>query len=241
MAENTGSPGVGLEAAFALDGPDANRELYAAWAPTYESEFVVEHGYIYHQQVAAVFRAGFTHSGLPVLDVGCGTGIVGAELRRLGCTVIDGIDISPEMLAKARSKIHEGDGDSDGNGNGNGDSVYRNLIEADLTGRVQLGDDSYAGIVSVGAFTHGHLGPESLLELLRVARLGAHCAIGINAAHFEEFGFGGWLDQRLADGAISSLRYVLRLIYDGADTDNPDNVSRIAVFSVGPQDGPARD
>lgn len=232
MAENTDSPSVGLEAAFALDGPDANRELYAAWAPTYESEFVVEHGYIYHQQVAAVFRAGFTHAGLPVLDVGCGTGIVGAELRRLGCTVIDGIDISPEMLAKARSKIHDGDGDSH--------SVYRNLIEADLTGRVHLGDDSYAGIVSVGAFTHGHLGPESLLELLRVARPGAHCAIGINSAHFEEFGFGSWLDQRLADGAISSLRYVLRLIYDGADTDNPDNVSRIAVFSVGSQAGPAR-
>ena len=210
---------VGLDDAYAVDGPEANRELYAAWAPTYESGFIAESRYIYHQQVAATFSDGFSDAG-PVLDAGCGTGIVGAELRRLGVTVIDGIDISPEMLAEARSKSVDGA------------AVYRELVEADLTGPIDLPDDTYGGIVSAGAFTHGHLGPESLSELLRVARGGAHCAIGINSAHFSEFGFGDWLDRRVGEGAIVGLHFVERPIYDGADLADPDNVTRVAVFRV---------
>ena len=33
------------------------------------------------------------------------------------------------------------------------------IIEADLTEPIALADDRYAGIVSAGTFTHGHLGP----------------------------------------------------------------------------------
>ena len=211
---------VGLDDAYAVDGPEANRELYAAWAPTYESDFIAESRYIYHQQVAEVFCDGFADVDQPVLDAGCGTGIVGAELRRLGVTVIDGIDISPEMLAEARSKSVDGT------------AVYRELVQADLTEAIALPDHTYDGIVSAGAFTHGHLGPESLSELLRVARGEAHCAIGINSAHFSEFGFGDWLDRCVAEGAILGLEFVERPIYDGADLADPDNVTRIAIFRV---------
>ena len=45
--------------------------------------------------------------GVPVIEGGCGTGVTGAELVPLGVPVIDGIDISPEMLAKAAVKTHE--------------------------------------------------------------------------------------------------------------------------------------
>ncbi len=211
---------VGLDDAYAVDGPEANRELYAAWAPTYESGFIAESRYIYHQQVAATFWDGFSDADQPVLDAGCGTGIVGAELRRLGVAVIDGIDISAEMLALARSKSVDGT------------AVYRRLVEADLTGPIDLPDDTYDGIVSAGAFTHGHLGPESLGELLRLGRSEALCAIGINSAHFSELGFGEWLDCRAGEGAIVGLHFVERPIYDGADLADPDNVTRIAVFRV---------
>ena len=214
---------LGLDEAYAVDGPDANRELYASWAETYESVFLAENDYVYHRHVAAAFRDAQdsldTLDG-PVLDAGCGTGVVGAELARLGVAVIDGIDISPEMLAKAASKTHDGD------------PTYRHLFEADLTGPISLADDAYAGVVSAGAFTHGHLGPETISELLRAARPGACCSLGINSAHFDEFGFGDWLAQREADGLISRLGFTLRPIYGGADPDDPDRWTRIAVFTV---------
>jgi len=214
---------IGLDDAYAVDGPEDNRKLYASWAETYESVFLAENDYEYHLHVAAAFCGGENlRDGLdgPVLDVGCGTGVVGAELARLGVGVIDGIDISPEMLAKAAAKMHEGR------------ATYRQLFEADLTGRLDLGSDAYAGIVSAGAFTHGHLGPEPIIELLRVARPGARCSVGINSAHFAEVGFGDWLAQRQSAGQISGLDFELRPIYGGADPDDPDRWTRIAVFTV---------
>jgi SAM-dependent methyltransferase len=48
-------------------------------------------------------------------DLGCGTGRTGAWLRQHGVAEIDGVDLTPEMLAIARSK-----------------GVYRRLVEADL-------------------------------------------------------------------------------------------------------------
>ncbi|WP_419946136.1 class I SAM-dependent DNA methyltransferase [Candidatus Poriferisodalis sp.] len=222
-ADDSTAAGLGLKEAYSVDGPEATRELYASWADTYETIFLAEHGYEYHLYVAAAFcdsSGELEKLDGPVLDVGCGTGVVGEELARLGVPVIDGIDISPEMLAKANAKTHEGQ------------PTYRRLFEADLTGPIDLPDDAYAGVVSAGAFTHGHLGPASITELLRVARPGARCSLGINSAHFDEFGFGDWLAQREAEGQISGLDFELRPIYGGADPDDPDRWTRIAVFTV---------
>ena len=84
MTEQSGSRSrateLALERAYAAKGPEANRELYASWAKTYESGFVVDSGYVYHQEVVKVFCDGFSDPGQPVLDVGCGTGVVGDEL-----------------------------------------------------------------------------------------------------------------------------------------------------------------
>lgn len=212
---------VALDKAYATKGPEANRELYASWAETYESGFIVDSGYVYHQEVVKVFCDSFSELSGPVLDVGCGTGVVGGELAKLGVSVIDGIDISPEMLAEAAAKTH------------NGRPVYRQLIEADLTGRTELADSAYAGIVSSGAFTHGILGPETISELLRAAIPGARFALGINSAHFEEFGFGKWLERRQYDGHIAELAFELRPIYGDADEADSNQWTRIAVFAAG--------
>jgi ubiquinone/menaquinone biosynthesis C-methylase UbiE len=69
---------------------------------------------------------------------------------------IDAIDISPEMLNIARLK-----------------NCYSKIIEADLTKRLLINDNHYGAIVSAGTFTHGHVGPDVLDELLRVTRSGA--------------------------------------------------------------------
>ena len=53
----------------------------------------------------------------PVLDLGCGTGLVGLVLADLGLGPFTGIDLSPSMLAEAATK-----------------NVYAELIEGDLRG-----------------------------------------------------------------------------------------------------------
>jgi predicted TPR repeat methyltransferase len=213
-------PTPGLDAAYALETPDDNRRLYRAWADTYESDFVAGKQYIYHRGVAEIFRRAMSDPAKPVLDVGCGTGIVGEALRTLGLSTIDGIDISPEMLGQAAGK-------SDDQG-----PTYRHLIEADLTKTIDLADDVYAGVVSAGAFTHGHLGPDAIEELLRVAAPGARFALGINAAHFEQDGFADRFAADASSGRIGEYRVEDAIIYGGADPDDLDQVARVAVFTV---------
>lgn len=217
-----------LAAAYALDGPEASRALYARWADTYESGFIADSRYVYHEHVARLFvEHASDHIGADaaIVDVGCGTGLAGAALRHHITADIDGIDISPEMLRQAAAKQHAGV------------PVYRSLIEVDLTKSVPIASDSYAGAVSVGTFTHGHVGPGSLVEVIRIVRPGGIVAIGINAAHFASAGFGAAFGELVDAGTIADLRLVDVPIYaapDGSDDDSrdPDRTGRVAVFEA---------
>ena len=209
-----------LKAAYAVKNPEDNRELYAKWAPTYE-RFLDDTRFIYARQVAEIFAQRSSTHTEPVLDAGCGTGRVGLELSRLGVSTVDGIDISAEMLSEASTMSAPG-----------GAPAYRRLMEADLTGPIELETGSYAGIVSSGAFTHGHLGPETLSELLRVARPGALGVIGVNASIFEAKGYKDRFEQYAADGVIEGLEVQLRPVYDDIGTGNANHTAQIAVFTV---------
>ena len=209
-----------LKAAYAVKSPDDNRELYAKWAATYE-KFLDDNRYVYARQVAEMFTERSAVEGEPVLDAGCGTGRVGWELSRLGISPVDGIDISPEMLAEAGTMTGP-----------DGAPSYRRLLEADLTGSIDLGTDSYSGLVSSGAFTHGHLGPDALAELLRVVRPGSVGVIGVNSSIFESNGFKTRLERYAADGVIGDLEAQLRKVYEDADNSNANHFAYIAAFSV---------
>ena len=211
---------IGLSEAYSVQSPDDNRALYAKWADTYESDFTVPRRYIYPRAAAELLCERFSGSG-PVLDVGCGTGLVGEYLRDLGVAVVDGIDISPEMLAKARAKTAA-----------DGRPVYRQTFEADLTGPISIAGDTYAGIISTGTFTHGHVGPDAIAELLRIARSGACCVIGVNASVFESEGFKDRFARYAAEGVIEGLEVLLRQVYEGADGSEPNDMAEIAVFAV---------
>ncbi len=206
-------PEIDLDDAYSVETPDDSRDLYGRWAATYERSFIEPKGYVYHQQVAQVFvdRGGRG----PVLDVGCGTGIVGEALRALTLSPVDGVDISAEMLAEAAAK-----------------DTYRRLIEADLTQPVPLADAEYCGVVSAGTFTHGHLGPEAIDELIRVAAGGAVFALGVNAEHYATRGFAARLDAHHAAGLITEPELVEVPIYEG-DHEHADDRALVAVFVRG--------
>ena len=141
---------------------------YRSFATSYDAGFVQEMGYHYPKAIAGAYLKQATADDAPVADIGCGTGIVAAELK-LAPDQIDGMDISPEMLVLAQEK-----------------GLYRHLYEVDLTGDMSAIDNAYGAMVSAGTFTFGHLGPAPLRGLLRIARPGALFIIGVNRAHFEK-------------------------------------------------------
>ena len=159
-----------LDAAYALETPDDNRALYADWAQSYDEAFAKEMAYDLPRHVAETLAEVFAGTG-PVLDVGAGTGLLAAHLPERAWEM-DALDISPEMLAVAAGK-----------------GLYRHTIVGDLTQRLEMEADSYAAVVSSGTFTHGHVGPDALDELLRVSKPGALFVLSVNAEHFVARGF----------------------------------------------------
>lgn len=128
-------------------GDDANREIYDQWAESYEAD-VGNEGYETPSRIAAALANAAPDRSKPVLDYGCGTGLSGAALAASGFSTIDGMDPSPGMLEKCRTR-----------------GLYRNLIELDLSKPIPVAPGDYQAIAAVGVISTG-AGPASLMEVL---------------------------------------------------------------------------
>ena len=201
---------ISLEDAYALKSPDDARQFYAKWAATYESDFVVSSGYLHPRVIAEIFDESVPDVSSAV-DAGAGTGLVGTHLCALRpALALDGIDLSPEMLSVAGAK-----------------GVYRHLYERDLTQPVLDTDAPYDALISIGLFTHGHLGPEAVANLLTLVRPGGHVVIGANERHFRELDFEGALVA--LDVVDLDLRCVR--VYDEG-SEHRDSLNVVSTFRV---------
>lgn len=198
-----------LDKAYEIHGPDDARRMYGDWAPTYEESFARAWGYIAPREIAAILRAEVAPSAA-ILDIGAGTGLVAEHLRGL---TVDALDITAEMLEIARPK-----------------SLYRNLIVEDLTKALDTPDQSYDAVISCGTFTHGHVGPECLPELLRITRPGAVFACGTIGPVLDGAGFGSALARLVAQGRITPVDWRDIPIYEGAAHPHKDDRGLVMVF-----------
>lgn len=186
-----------LEGAYALRTPDDAVRYYRDWASRYDADFAQDMAYLSPEAVAERY-AGLGGEG-PVLDVGAGTGLVAEALKRRGIGPVDGIDISEEMLAVAAKK-----------------DIYRRTFLADLTQPLALADGFYAGCVSSGTFTQGHVGPEAFEGLLRVTQPGGLFVVTVHEAVYESGGFAAAF-ARLS-GKIEGFTTAPIAIYGAAAT-----------------------
>lgn len=201
---------LNVDAAYALKTPEDSKKLYRDWAESYDETFAAAMDFLMPEHVARLFVE--QQGAGPILDVGAGTGLVAAALLKRGAPVVDGLDISPEMLQVAISK-----------------GLYRKTIVADLTKKLPVPDATYHGITSSGTFTHGHVGPDALDELLRVAAPGALFVLTVKNEHYVERGFDRKFDG-LA-GHIQDFATVSLPIYGaGADPDHAQDTGLIVSF-----------
>lgn len=167
---------------------DANHRLYAEWADTYDAD-LTRNGYATPARVAATLADLVADREVPVLDVGCGTGLSGRALSDRGFTTIDGIDYSAEMLEVAARA-----------------GCYRDLAAVDLNESAgALETDAYGAVACVGAFGFGHVEAAAIDELIRVTRPGGAIVIGVN----EPYWLGSDLSERL--DAAASVRRIVEL------------------------------
>jgi len=201
-----------LEKSYKLSTPEDNADYYDEFASTYDSEFADVLGWHYPAAIATVYRDAATKTDMPIADIGCGTGLVARALN-LPRDQIDGMDISAEMLRSSEEK-----------------NLYRSLYRVDLTKSLDLIANDYGAVLSAGTFTFGHLGPEPLESLLKIARANALFVIGVRKTYFKEAGFEPVLRDIEARRLIKDLRVAEVPMYSKPGHDHSDDTAFALVY-----------
>ena len=106
-----------------------------------------------------------------IFDAGCGTGLVGLELKKFGFKNFHGADLSQKLLNTIPLNL------------------YKKLLRADLNKPINSKDDTYDAIFCVGTFTFGHVKPNALDEFLRITKKGGLICFTINVGIYKDYGF----------------------------------------------------
>ena len=202
----------GLNDAYSVKTPEDNIKLYKVWASSYEDDFAKKNDYRSPVLISNYYDKYSNKNDVPVLDVGAGTGLIAEVMNKKNTIDIDAIDISPEMLESAKSK-----------------NCYNKLIEADLTKNLDIDNNYYGAIVSAGTFTHGHIGPNALDELLRVTKPSGLFVITIHSKVYVNQNF----EQKFQDinEQITDLTFHEEKAYgNNPDKDHGNDTVFITVF-----------
>ena len=132
--------------------PEVMRQ-YDEFAATYDETLLSQWGYA-APATAAELLARHLPVQSTVLDAGCGTGLTGRELHRVGFNSVQGVDISTSSLGLAAIK-----------------GVYRALVRADLQAPLPFHTDTFDAAICVGVLSYIS-GDGLLRELCRVTRPG---------------------------------------------------------------------
>ncbi len=157
---------------YKLQTPEEVLEYYKHWTDNNKyNKDMVEWNYTAPKETVAVVKKYASNKNFKILDAGCGTGLVGVELKKFGYSHIDGVDFSQDMLDLVPQDI------------------YRNLQKVDLNADLKFRDNTYDVIICVGTFTYGHVKAHALDEFIRITKDKGLICFTINEGIYKEYGF----------------------------------------------------
>ncbi|MBD8063273.1 class I SAM-dependent methyltransferase [Oceanitalea stevensii] len=167
---------------------------YDAFAARYDAENASSMLNAHYERPAMLSLAGEVR-GRRVLDAGCGSGPLAAELLRRGA-VVTGLDASPAMVELARRRL--------------GDDVP--LHVGDLAEPLPFADDSFDDVVASLVLHYLEDWSAPLAELRRVLRPGGRLLLSVNHPNVRVFNFP-------QEDYFATREYVETLELDGQPTE----------------------
>jgi len=181
MAEGTPQDREGLALQHVSDSNEI-RSLYDDWASDYEAD-IATWGYEAPTVAAGLLQA-HAETEAQIIDVGCGTGLVGAALAGAGFHDVVGIDGSSASLDLAAKT-------------GN----YRALTEHDLTDLpLSLPEEHFGGLICVGVMTYLPDVAATCREFVRIVEPGAYIVLTQRTDLFDSRNTQEAFDELAADG-----------------------------------------
>jgi len=132
---------------------------------------MIDWNYTAPQETVSVLKKYALNKNSKILDAGCGTGLVGIELKKYGYSNIDGVDFSQNML----DLVPQG--------------IYKKIEKVDLNKLLKFKNNTYDVVMCVGTFTYGHVMPKALDELIRITKNKGLICFTINEGIYEDYGF----------------------------------------------------
>ena len=155
---------------------------------------MVDWNYTGPKESVNVFKKYALNKNIKILDAGCGTGLVGVELKKYNYLNIDGTDLSKKLL----DLVPKG--------------YYKKLEQTDLNKPINADDNTYGGILCVGTFTYGHVKPQALDEFIRITADKGLICFTINEGIYEKYGFDKKIKE-LSDKSFWSMKEFFKSDY----------------------------
>ena len=132
---------------------------------------MVDLNYVAPKEAVSLLKKYALNLESKILDAGCGTGLVGIELKKCGYSNIEGVDFSQDMLNLVPQ------------------NVYQKIEKVDLNKPLKFKTNMYDVVMCVGTFTYGHVKPYALDELIRIIKNKGLICFTINEGIYEKYGF----------------------------------------------------
>ena len=150
---------------------------------------MVEWNYTGPKETVEVFNKHQKEKDINIYDAGCGTGLVGVELKKYGFTNFFGADLSQKLLDLVPNNL------------------YKKLDKLDLNKPINEKDDQYDALMCVGTFTFGHVKPQALDEFVRVTKKDGLICFTINEGIYKDYGFDKKIKNLKQDNKWEELEF----------------------------------
>ena len=175
---------------YKLKKTDEVMKYYDEWGKgnKYDQD-MVDWKYSGPKETVEIFKKYAKNKDIKIYDAGCGTGLVGVELKKFGYNEYDGADLSQKLLDLVPKNL------------------YQNLFKADLNKTIEISEDVYDAVMCVGTFTFGHVKPNALDEFIRITKNKGLICFTINEGIHEEYGFDKKLEELESENKWKKLEF----------------------------------
>ena len=175
---------------YKLKKTDEVMKYYDEWGEgnKYDKD-MVEWNYTGPKETSEVLAKHQKNKDAKIYDAGCGTGLVGIELKKYGFSNFYGADLSQKLLDLVPN------------------SLYKKLDKVDLNKTIEENDNFFDVVMCVGTFTFGHVKPPALDEFIRITKNKGLICFTINEGIHEEYGFDVKIEQLKKDNKWKEIEF----------------------------------
>ena len=173
---------------YKLKTTDEIMKYYDEWGYKYDKD-MEDWNYTGPKETSKLFNKYSSDKDIKIYDAGCGTGLVGVELKKYGFSNFFGADLSQKLLDLVPKRL------------------YTTLDKVDLNKPVNEKDSSFDAVMCVGTFTFGHVKPHALDEFIRIIKNKGLICFTINEGIHEEYGFDKKIKQLNDDNLWKEIEF----------------------------------